>query len=229
MQKKLSINIITIFPAMLQGVLGESILKRAQTQGAVNYGMINLRDFTTDSHKSVDDRPYGGGTGMIMKPEPLFKAVESIRTKISRVILMTPQGERFNQKKAQELAKQSHLIFLCCHYEGVDERVRKILVTDEISIGDYILTNGTLAAAVVVDAVVRLLPGVLGGGNSAIENESFQHHLLEYPQYTRPDTFRGMAVPEILRSGDHQKITRWREEYARKRTMKRRPDLLKET
>ena len=224
MGKPLRIDVITIFPAMLDGILGESILKRAETMDAVRYQIVNLRNFTTDRHKTVDDRPYGGGPGMIMKPEPLFKAVETLQTPGARIILMTPQGRRFEQAIAENLAQASHLIFLCGHYEGVDERVGQALATDEISIGDYILTNGTLAAVVVIDSVVRLLPNVLGNEH-ATEDESFNHNQLEYPQYTRPETFRSMNVPDVLLSGDHAKIRRWREEQARRRTTERRPDL----
>ncbi len=224
MEKPLRIDVITIFPAMLDGILGESILKRAETMDAVRYQIVNLRNFTTDRHKTVDDRPYGGGPGMIMKPEPLFKAVETLQTPGARIILMTPQGRRFEQAIAENLAQASHLIFLCGHYEGVDERVGQALATDEISIGDYILTNGTLAAVVVIDSVVRLLPNVLGNEH-ATEDESFNHNQLEYPQYTRPETFRSMNVPDVLLSGDHAKIRRWREEQARRRTTERRPDL----
>lgn len=223
----LRIDIITIFPAMLSGVLGESMLKRAESMGAVQYRIIDLRDFTTDRHRTVDDRSYGGGPGMIMKPEPFFKAVESIQTPDANIILLTPQGRRFQQNIAEELSQTSHLIFLCGHYEGVDERVSQALVTDEISVGDYVLTNGTLAAAVVIDAAVRLLPNVLGG-KGATENESFRHDWLEYPQYTRPESFRNMNVPGVLLSGNHAEITRWRQEQARQRTSERRPDLMKQ-
>jgi len=212
---------------MLSGVLGESMLKRAESMGAVQYRIIDLRDFTTDRHRTVDDRPYGGGPGMIMKPEPFFKAVESIQTPDANIILLTPQGRRFQQNIAEELSQTSHLIFLCGHYEGVDERVSQDLVTDEISVGDYVLTNGTLAAAVVIDAAVRLLPNVLGG-KGATENESFRHDWLEYPQYTRPESFRNMNVPGVLLSGNHAEITRWRQEQARQRTSERRPDLMKQ-
>ena len=195
--------------------------------GAVQYRIIDLRDFTTDRHRTVDDRSYGGGPGMIMKPEPFFKAVESIQTPDANIILLTPQGRRFQQNIAEELSQTSHLIFLCGHYEGVDERVSQALVTDEISVGDYVLTNGTLAAAVVIDAAVRLLPNVLGG-KGATENESFRHDWLEYPQYTRPESFRNMNVPGVLLSGNHAEITRWRQEQARQRTSERRPDLMKQ-
>lgn len=225
MCKPLLIDIITIFPGMLHGVLGESMLKRAEEMRAVQYRVIDLRDFTTDRHRTVDDRTYGGGPGMIMKPEPFFKAVESIRTPEARIILLTPQGRRFDQAMAEELSQCSHLILLCGNYEGVDERVREFLVTDEISIGDYILTNGTAAATVVVDAVVRLLPDVLGG-EGATENESFMHNMLEYPQYTRPEMFRNMTVPEVLLSGNHAEIKQWRIDKSAQRTSERRPDLL---
>ena len=225
MRKPLLIDIITIFPGMLHGVLGESMLKRAEEMRAAQYRIINLRDFTTDRHRTSDDRTYGGGPGMIMKPEPFFKSVESVRTSEARIILLTPQGRRFDQAMAEELSRCSHLILLCGHYEGVDERVREIIVTDEISIGDYILTNGTVAATVVVDAVVRLLPDVLGG-EGATENESFSHNMLEYPQYTRPEMFRNMTVPEVLLSGNHAEIKQWRMDKAARRTSERRPDLL---
>lgn len=225
MRNPLRIDIITIFPSMLKGFLDESILKRAQKQAAVKFNVINLRDFTTDRHKTVDDQPFGGGPGMVMKPEPLFKAVESVRLPTAKVILMTPQGKSFNQAMARKLTRAAQLIFICGHYEGIDERVNEGLATDEISIGDYILTNGTLAATVVIDAVVRLLPNVLGGAG-ATESESFEQNLLEYPQYTRPREFRKMKVPDILLSGDHGAIERWRTQQARRRTAERRPDLL---
>ncbi len=223
----LRIDIITIFPAMVKGFVEESILKRAVAMGRVVFNVIDLRDFTTDKHRTTDDRVYGGGPGMVMKPEPLFAAVDAVGTPAARVILMTPQGKSFRQPVAHELATEQHLIFLCGHYEGVDERVRTALATDELSIGDYILTNGTLAAVVVVDAVTRLLPGVLGG-EGATEEESFSQGMLEYPQYTRPAEFRGMTVPCVLRSGDHAAVARWRADQAKERTQKRRPDLFKE-
>ena len=221
----LHIDIITIFPPMVQGFLNESIMKRASQQAAVAFRVINLRDFTSDRHQTVDDRPYGGGPGMIMKSEPFFKAVASVRTPGARAILMSPQGRPFRQAQADELARERHLIFLCGHYEGVDERVSLDLVTDEISIGDYILTNGTLAATVVIDAVVRLLPNVLGAAD-ATEDESFNGDRLEYPQYTRPEIFRDLRVPDILLTGDHAAIARWRKEQSHRRTVARRPDLL---
>jgi tRNA (guanine37-N1)-methyltransferase len=220
----LDIDVITIFPAMLDGFLGESMMKRASTMGAVTFRTIDLRDFTTDRHRTTDDRPYGGGPGMVMKPDPIFKAVESVRREDSRVILMTPSGTVFKQAIARELTTSSHLIFICGHYEGVDERVREALVDMELSIGDYVLTNGVLPAAVVIDAVVRLLPGVLGGEGAA-EQESFSEGLLEYPHYTRPEEYRGMRVPEILLSGDHAAIAAWRADQSRQRTRARRPDL----
>ncbi len=225
MSEPLKIDVVTIFPGMLDGFLGESMLKRAAQAGCVRFRAINLRDFTTDNHRTTDDRPYGGGPGMVMKPEPIFEAVDSVRSPDARIILMTPQGRSFNQACAAELAREKHLIFICGHYEGVDERVRDGLVHDEISIGDYVLTNGVLPAAVVIDAVCRLVPGVLGDDTSA-EQESFSAGLLEYPQYTRPPEFRGRKVPDILLSGNHEEIARWRREESLKRTKNRRPDLL---
>ncbi len=227
MSKALKIDVISLFPQMLSGFLHESMMKRAAEAGLVEFNLINLRDFTVDKHNTTDDRPFGGGPGMVLKPEPLFAAVESIQTPESRVILMSPQGQPFKQSHARKLAvESSHLIFICGHYEGVDERIRAGLVDEEISIGDYVLTNGVLSAAVVIDAVVRLRPGVLGGGEIATEAESFSAGLLDHPQYTRPPEFRGMKVPEILFSGDHGKIGKWRYEQARKRTLERRSDLL---
>lgn len=226
MSSPLDIDIITIFPRVLDGFLEESILKRAVEAGAVRFKTIDLRDFTFDNHRSVDDRPYGGGPGMVMKCEPLYLAVESLRRPESRVLFMTPQGRPFQQKHAETLSREQHLIILCGHYEGVDERVRQDLVDEEISIGDFVLTNGVLPAAVVADAVTRLLPGVLGHEDSA-GCDSFSDGLLEYPQYTRPAEFRGMNVPDILLSGDHGSIAAWRHEQSLERTRCRRPDLLK--
>ncbi len=226
MSGRLEIDVITIFPGMLNGFLEESMLKRAQDLGACRMRAINLRDFAEGRHQVTDDRPFGGGPGMVMKPEPLFAAVESVRRPESRVILMCPQGRTFTQGDAERLSRESHLVFLCGHYEGIDERVRQALVTDELSIGDYVLTNGVLPAAVVIDATVRLLPGVLGAGEQATREESFSSGLLEFPQYTRPPEFRGMRVPEVLLSGNHPEIARWRREQAERRTMSRRPDLL---
>ncbi len=228
MGEPLRIDVITLFPGMLRGFIEESMLKRAARMGAVDFRIVNLRDFALDERGTADDRPYGGGPGMVMKPELLFAAVESVRTPEARVILMTPQGRKFEQAEAQRLAGARHLVLVCGHYEGVDERVREALVTDEISIGDYVLTNGTLPAAVVIDAVVRLLPGVLGGGAEATENESFADGLLEFPQYTRPPEFRGLRVPDVLLSGDHAAIAAWRRRQAQDRTAQRRPDLLRQ-
>lgn len=227
MSEILTIDIVTLFPQMLAGFLEESMMKRASEAGLVKFRTVNPRDFTTDKHNTTDDRPFGGGPGMVMKCEPLFAAVESIQTPESRVILMTPSGKPFVQQDARRLADDStHLIFICGHYEGVDERVREALVDEEISIGDYVLTNGVLSAAVVIDAVARLRPGVLGGGAIATEDESFSAGLLEFPQYTRPPEFRGMKVPEILFTGDHGKIADWRHGQAARRTKERRSDLL---
>lgn len=219
------VDIITLFPAMFTGPFTESIIGRAQKHGHVEINLINLRDFTHDRHRTVDDRPYGGGAGMVLKPEPVFEAVESLRQATSRVILLSPQGRPFRQAMARELSTQTHLILVCGHYEGFDERIRIGLADAEISIGDYVLTNGSLAAMVVTDAIVRLLPGVLGCGES-VDEESFSQNLLEYPQYTRPEDYRGMRVPDILLSGHHQAVADWRHEQALKRTRERRPDLL---
>jgi tRNA (guanine37-N1)-methyltransferase len=210
---------------MLCGFTGESMIKRAIDSQIAEVRTIDLRDFAGDAHRTTDSRPYGGGPGMIMRPEPIFDAVESVRTEESSVILMTPQGRRFDQTCARRLALQTHLVLVCGHYEGVDERVRSDLVDEEISVGDFVLTNGVLAAAVVMDAVIRLLPGALGA-DDATEIESFSDERLEYPQYTRPATYRDAKVPEVLLSGDHAAIARWREEQALKRTEERRPDLL---
>lgn len=223
----LKIDVVTLFPQMLDGFLQESMMKRAAAAGLVEFRGINPRDFTTDKHNTTDDRPFGGGPGMVMKPEPLFAAIESVRTPESHVVLMSPGGRTFRQSDARRLADQHHhLILVCGHYEGIDERVREALIDEELSIGDYVLTNGVLAANVVIDAVVRLRPGVLGGGEAATEEESFSSGLLEYPQYTRPPEFRGMKVPEILFSGDHAKIAEWRRQKALERTRIIRPDLL---
>jgi len=227
MSKVLKIDVITLFPGMLTGFLEESMMKRASNAGLVQFNVVNPRDFTTDKHNTTDDRPFGGGPGMVMKCEPLFAAIESVKTPQSRVVLMTPSGKTFRQADARRLADEcNHLIFVCGHYEGIDERVCEALVDEEISIGDYVLTNGVLSAAVVIDAVARLRPGVLGGGEVATQEESFSSGMLEYPQYTRPTEFRGMKVPEILFSGDHGKIKKWRHQQAMKRTIERRNDLL---
>jgi len=222
----LRIDIITIFPQVFFGPFAESVIARAVKRKIIEINTVNLRDFTHDRHRSVDDKPYGGGPGMLMRCEPIFEAVESLRTADSMVILPTPGGEVFNQGMAREFSKLKHLIFLCGHYEGIDERVREGLRAREISIGDYVMTNGNLAAMVMVDAVVRLMPGVLGSDESGV-SESFSEGLLEYPQYTRPEEFRGMNVPEVLLSGNHGEIEKWRKEQALKKTRKVRPDLLK--
>jgi tRNA (guanine37-N1)-methyltransferase len=200
-------------------------LKKAQENLLIQVRCLNIRDWSTDKHHVTDEPPYGGGPGMVMKPEPIFAAVESIRTERSHVILMAPGGRRFTQEIAWELSRKEHLIFVCGHYEGIDHRVSEHLVDDELSIGDYVLSNGAIAAAVVVDAVARLIPGVLGEGASALD-ESFSSRLLEYPQYTRPSDFRGWKVPDILLSGNHRAIRDWRETQALRKTQERRPDLL---
>ncbi len=219
------IDVLTLFPAMFAGPLDESIIKRARETGRLDLRIHNLRDYAHNRHKTVDDRPFGGGPGMLLKPEPIFEAVEDLGGESTRVILFSPAGRTFSQAVAWELAGQEHLLLVSGHYEGFDERVREQLADDELSIGDYVLTNGGLPVMVVIDAVARLLPGVLGDQESAQE-ESFSHGLLEYPQYTRPAEFRGMKVPEVLLSGNHADIARWRAEQARLRTRARRPDLL---
>ncbi len=217
------VQILTTFPAMIEAVVGESILGRARAKGLIDVEAVNLRDFTADKHQTTDDAPFGGGPGMVMKPEPVFEAVESLiaqgRLGRPRVLLMTPQGRRFEQSMAEELARESHLIMICGRYEGVDERIREHLVTDEVSIGDFVLTGGELAALVVIDAVARLVPGVLGDESSP-ESESFSSGLLEYPQYTRPAEFRGYNVPEVLLSGNHEQIRKWRRAQSLERTLK---------
>ena len=220
------IDIITLFPEICRAPLSESIMKRAQENGALELRIHNLRDWTTDKHHVVDDAPFGGGQGMVMKPDPIFAAVESLRRPNSVTILMTPQGKRFDQTLANEMSKQQHLVVLCGHYEGIDHRVVEHLANAEISIGDYVLTNGAIAAVVFVDAVVRLIPGVLGDDQSAID-DSFRGGLLEAPQYTRPAEFRGWTVPKVLLSGNHAQIAAWRKEKAVRRTRENRPDLLK--
>ena len=221
----MKIDVLTLFPGMFPGPLDESIIKRACESGRLRLGVHDLRDYTHDRHRTVDDRPFGGGPGMLMKPEPLFEAVEALRGESTRAILTSPAGRPFRQEIARELAGEAHLLLVCGSYEGFDERVRECVADDEISIGDYVLTNGALPAMVIIDAVARLLPGVLGDDESSVD-ESFSDRLLEYPQYTRPAEFRGMSVPEVLLSGDHAAIERWRREQARERTAQRRPDLL---
>src|SRR5262245_10359990 len=219
------IDIVTLFPAMVEGPLAESMIGRARRRGLVDIRVINLRDHATDRHRTTDDYQFGGGGGMVLKPEPLFAAVAALRTPGARVILMDPRGQRFTQQIARELARQEHLILLAGRYEGVDERVRNLLADEVLSIGDYVLTGGELPALVVTDAVVRLLAGVLGA-EGATERESFASGLLEPPQYTRPEEFRGARVPEVLLSGDHPRIARWRRVQALWRTWQERRDLL---
>jgi len=221
----MKIDIVTLFPEICLAPLNASMMKRAQENKIVYLKIHNLRDWTTDKHHVVDDAPFGGGPGMVMKPEPIFMAVESLATGDSFVILMTPQGKPLSQSLAQKLSQKKHLIIVCGHYEGIDHRVVDQLVDLEVSVGDYVLTNGAIAAAVLVDATVRLLPGVLGHEQSA-SDDSFNTGLLEAPQYTRPADFRGVKVPEVLLSGNHAEIMHWRKEQALKRTKENRPDLL---
>jgi tRNA (guanine37-N1)-methyltransferase len=220
------IDILTIFPEMFKEVFGQSIIKRAQEKGLVEIVLHQLRDWTSDRHKTVDEPPYGGGPGMVMKAEPILRAMEELQKKFGKaeVCLLTPQGEKFSQKMARELSRMAHLYFICGHYEGVDERVSEYLSAREISIGDYVLSGGEIPAMVVVDAVVRLIPGVLGDENSLME-ESFSDGLLEYPHYTRPSQIKGLKVPEVLLSGNHKAIKNFRAEMRLKRTQKRRPDM----
>lgn len=236
----MKIDILTLFPEMLQGPLNESIMKRAQDKHLVRFQLVNIRDFADNKHRTVDDEPFGGGPGMIMQPQPVFSAVEAavsesldkvgltgekkIRSGSPRIILMSPQGRVFKQSIAAELAQEEHLILVCGHYEGIDERIREHCITDELSIGDYVLTGGELAAMVICDAVVRLVPGVLGD-HASVEEESFSAGMLEYPQYTRPRDFRGWKVPDVLLSGNHAAISKWRRQQALQRTRERRPDL----
>ncbi|WP_312521258.1 tRNA (guanosine(37)-N1)-methyltransferase TrmD [Anaerospora sp.] len=223
------IDIVSLFPEMFDGPFGHSIIKRAREAGILDTVITNPRDYARDKHRIVDDTPFGGGAGMVMKPDPIFFAVEDILEKSSkekcRILLMCPGGTTFTQEKAKELATYEQLILLCGHYEGIDERVRDHLVDEALSIGDFVLTGGELPAMIVVDAVARMLPGVLGASDSA-EQDSFYNGLLEYPQYTRPREFRGWQVPDILVSGDHAKIARWRRKQSLKNTLLRRPDLL---
>ncbi|KAB7708300.1 tRNA (guanosine(37)-N1)-methyltransferase TrmD [Bacillus aerolatus] len=227
----MKIDILSLFPEMFEGVLYSSMLKKAAEKGKVEYNVVNFRDYAEGKHKTVDDYPYGGGAGMVLKPQPVFDAVDEVKKNSSsrspRVILMCPQGERYTQKKAEELAVEEHLIFICGHYEGYDERIREQLVTDEISIGDFVLTGGELGAMVVVDSIVRLLPDVLGNEASPVL-DSFSSGLLEHPQYTRPAEFRGFKVPDILLSGNHRLVDEWRDKESLRRTWERRPDLLEQ-
>ena len=222
----MQIDIITVFPEMFRGFLGESILSRAARAGKVFIRTVDLRDFSRDLRRTVDDRPYSGGPGMLMKPEVWYAAIESCLTPGARVVLTTPAGAPYTQRTAAAFATCEHLVFLCGHYEGLDERVRR-LVTDEVSLGDFVLTGGEIPVAAMIDSTVRLLPGVLGGGAAATAHESFGGEgLLEAPQYTRPPVFRGMAVPEVLVNGDHAKVDGWRRRQAFDLTSRRRPDLL---
>jgi tRNA (guanine37-N1)-methyltransferase len=225
----MKIDILTLFPEMFHGVFGQSILKKAEENNKVSFNVVNFRNYTDNKHQKVDDYPYGGGAGMVLGPQPIFDAVEDLQVKgidnKPRVILLCPQGERYTQKKAEELAKEEHLLFICGHYEGYDERIRQHVVTDELSIGDYVLTGGELPAMVIIDSVVRLLPGVLGNEDSPIK-DSHSSGLLEHPHYTRPANFRGFEVPEVLLSGNHKKIEEWRNKESLRRTLERRPDLL---
>ncbi len=219
------IDLLTLFPGMMEGPLEESILGRAQARGIVDIRVHNLRDWAEGKHQVTDEPPFGGGGGMILKPEPLAAAIDDLRGVGGHVVLLDPAGRRFTQQVARELARRAHLVLVCGRYEGVDERVREHLADEELSIGDYVLTGGELAALVVADAVTRLLPGALGDAD-APEQDSFSRGLLEHPQYTRPEAFRDWAVPEVLRSGDHRKIARWRRLMAVWRTWQRRPDLI---
>lgn len=223
----MNIYYLTLFPDMYEGVLGASILKRAKDKGIVDYHMVNFRDFSNDKHNKVDDYPYGGGAGMVLKPEPVFDAMDSLEIDGSkRVVLMCPQGRPFDQKMAEELAEEDNIVFINGHYEGYDERIRS-LVTDEVSIGDYVLTGGELASMAMTDAIVRLIPDVLSN-EASHQEDSFSTGMLEHPHYTRPREYRGMKVPDVLLSGNHKLIEEWRHEESLKRTRERRPDLLDE-
>ncbi|WP_132746084.1 tRNA (guanosine(37)-N1)-methyltransferase TrmD [Scopulibacillus darangshiensis] len=222
------IDVLSLFPEMFKAVFEQSILKKAADSGSVSYDVTNFRDYAENKHQRVDDYLYGGGAGMLLMAQPIFDAVAALRKRSDskpRIVMMTPQGERYQQRHAENLAKEDHLIFLCGHYEGFDERIREQLVTDEISIGDYVLTGGELASMVVIDSVVRLLPGVLGNETSA-HTDSFSNGLLEHPQYTRPADFRGLKVPDALISGNHALVDEWRHKESLRRTYLRRPDLL---
>ena len=222
----MKVDVLTLFPAMFAGPLDESILRRARESGRLELALHDLRDWTHDRHRTVDGTPYGGGPGMVLKPEPIFEAIDELANDTTQVVMLTPQGEPFRQAKARTLSTHEHLLLLCGSYEGFDERIRT-RVHHEISIGDYVLTNGALPAMVVIDAVTRLLPGVLGDDSSSVE-ESFSENTLDYPQYTRPAEYRGLAVPEVLQNGNHAAIEQWRREQAEQRTRERRPDLLEE-
>ena len=225
------IDVLTLFPEMFESPLSHSILNRAQEMGVVDIVLTNIRDFAAGKYRKVDDKPYGGGPGMVMMPQPVFDCfeyVEKLSAEKRRVILLTPQGQKFNQARAAELSREKRLILISGRYEGFDERIRLGLAAEQISIGDYVLSGGELAAAVIIDAVVRLLPGALGDEDSS-KDESFSRDLLEYPQYTRPEVFREMKVPDVLLSGNHGEINQWRRQQALERTKKQRPDLLKDS
>ncbi len=220
----MNIHYLTLFPEMYDGVLNSSILKRAKDKGIVDYHLVDFRDYSEDKHNKVDDYPYGGGAGMVLKPEPIFNAMDALEVENPRVILLCPQGAPFNQKMAEDLSAEENIVFICGHYEGYDERIRT-LVTDEVSIGDYVLTGGELASMTMTDAIVRLIPNVISNQESH-EQDSFSTGMLEHPHYTRPREYHGMKVPEVLLSGDHKKIEEWRYNESLKRTKDRRPDLL---
>ncbi|WP_313756584.1 tRNA (guanosine(37)-N1)-methyltransferase TrmD [Tissierella sp.] len=222
----MKIDILSLFPEFFSPLLSWSIIGRACEENKVSINSINIRDFSKNKHKKVDDYPFGGGTGMVMKPEPIFHAIDSVRDKNSRVIYLSPQGKKFSQELANELSKEEHLVLLCGHYEGIDNRIIEHYIDEEISIGDFVLTGGEIPAMIIIDAIVRLLPGVLRSDES-FTDESHYNGLLEYPQYTRPREFNGYSVPDILLSGNHGKIETWRKEEALKATLSKRPDLLK--
>lgn len=223
--KKIRVDILSLFPDYFNGPLDESILKQAKKKGLLEVNLVDIRDFADNKWRRVDDRPYGGGPGMVLMPDSTVKAIRSVKTEESRVIYLSPQGSTLNAAKARQLATYSHLVLLCGHYEGVDERILEKEVDEEVSIGDYVLTNGCLAAIVVLDAVVRFVPGILGHDLAAAE-DSFEHGHFDYPHYTRPEIFEGSAVPPVLLSGNHQEIAKWRKEQALKKTRRVRPDLI---
>ena len=222
----MKIDVLTLFPAMFAGPLDESIIMRARKSGLLDLKIHQLRDWTHDKHKTVDDHPFGGGPGMLLKPQPIFEAMESLKREGTKVILLSPSGRKFSQEIARELSQEKDLLLVTGHYEGFDERIRLLMEPEEISIGDFVLNGGEVAAMVVIDAVIRLVPGVLGDDESS-RDESFSHGLLEYPQWTRPADFRGMKVPEVLLNGNHAEIEKWRREQAKLKTKEQRPDLLK--
>lgn len=224
MSKQLAIDVLTLFPEMVEGYFGCSMLGRAKQNGLLDIRIHNIRDWATDKHKITDDRPFGGGAGMVLKPEPVVDAIESLRKENSRVVYLSPDGSPLNRSIAERFAEESHLILLSGHYEGIDQRIRDGWIDEEVSIGDYVLTNGTLPAAVLVDCVARFVPGVLGEPSS--NQDAFTHQLLGAPQYTRPADFRGMKVPEVLLNGNHAEIDKWRNHEQSKKTRERRPDLL---